>query len=184
MDTTAIKTKTATTKGQTDNKPFQTFQCLGALVLAKAVVPTAVTERALGICTYSSAFCGTGKRVTCNPAIMWHLHKVISDGCHTAADFKGMQRDLLGREGSVVIQTRTSWGSVPVKVQGMTRKPFRGGGSGRLTHTFTCCVMVLHVTCKNLQWPKACKVAFCRLFMGWKTAEAHHHSISHSQEEN
>lgn len=34
MDTTAIKTKTATTKGQTDNKPFQIFfHCLRALVL-------------------------------------------------------------------------------------------------------------------------------------------------------
>lgn len=33
MDTTAIKTKTAATKGKTDNKPFQIFHCLRAVVL-------------------------------------------------------------------------------------------------------------------------------------------------------
>lgn len=39
MDTTAIKTKTATTKGQTDNKPFQIFRCLRALVFVKQWFP-------------------------------------------------------------------------------------------------------------------------------------------------
>lgn len=45
MDTVAIKTKTAATKGQTDNKPFHIFRCLRALVLVKAVVPTAAPRR-------------------------------------------------------------------------------------------------------------------------------------------
>lgn len=79
MDTTAIKTKTATTKGQTDNKPFQIFHCLRALVLVKQWFPQ-LCRGGSGICTAAPFRC-TKKGVTVDRAtgIMWRLHKVIPE---------------------------------------------------------------------------------------------------------
>jgi len=63
MDTTAIKTKTATTKGQTDNKPFETFHSLRALVLAKQWFPQ-LCRGGPGICTTTLFAAAKGLQLT------------------------------------------------------------------------------------------------------------------------
>lgn len=73
VDTTAIKTKTTTTKGQTDNKPFQIFHCLRAVVPVKQWFPQLCSRRPRRL--HSNAARCT-KRVTgsCVTGIMWPLH--------------------------------------------------------------------------------------------------------------
>lgn len=90
MDTTAIKTKTATTKGTDLTTSLFTFSTVwGALVLAKHWFPQ--------LCATTPS-CAP-KRVTADraTAIMWRLHKIIpkdNTGCW-AADLRSRQRAIV-----------------------------------------------------------------------------------------
>lgn len=110
MDTTAIKTKTAATKGQTDNKPFQIFRLFESPCACEAVVPTAVARR-------PSIFIAT-------------LHQ---RGYSWSCDWDNVAPDVAllinlikpsnsFPTGSCAIQTCTN---VPVKAQGMTTRTWQ-----------------------------------------------------------
>lgn len=69
VDTRAIKTKTATTKGHSDNKPFQSFHCLYSWSRGSH----SCAGEGRGIRSDAARYT---KRVTADPAtgIMWPLH--------------------------------------------------------------------------------------------------------------
>lgn len=131
MDTAAIKTKNSNNKrGQTDNKPFQTFRCLRALVPAGAAVSHSCCrgrEGGPGIWTTTS-FCSE-ERVTAKHVIMWHLHRIIPEGAQDVTPLLMQKADKELRscvEEVGPFKHAHVLGNVPVKAQGTNRKPVRG----------------------------------------------------------